>query len=58
MNDDDRDLTEWLKVSHPDVLNELNDLLKNPPKGREHYDLVDHCDEQYSQIYHYYSEYS
>ena len=57
MNRYDAELKKWLTKHHPDILKELKELLANPPAGKEDYDLVDHCDDNYSDLYQYYSEY-
>ncbi len=51
------DFEIWLKTNHPDILIELQGLLTNPPEGKEDYDLIDHCDDNYEAIYGYYAEY-
>ena len=54
----DDELRTWLTNNHPDVLEELEELLTSPPKGKEDYNLVDHCDDNYSDLYLYYCEYA
>ena len=50
------ELKTWLAINHADILQELEELLANPPEGKEDYDLVNHCDDNYEKIYFYFCE--
>ena len=48
-------LSIWLAKEHPDVLIELIKMKKDYP---EDWNIVDRCDDNYEDLYHYYCEWT
>ena len=57
-NEQEQALKDWLEKNHPDVLQELEEILANPPGHQQRYDLVNLCDDEYPNLYFYYCEYT
>jgi hypothetical protein len=55
LNEEEKMLATWLEPNHPDI---LIDLLKRKPDYPNNWDLVDIMDDNYSDVYHYYCEYT